>query len=172
MILRAVTLAGGLAGAVGLSQFPEFSQQYMQRLGGAVDELGRQVTRYEEDAARVALPLDGYLMALADEGEMANTQAGNIRDDIARHTRLSQALHALEEAGPFMRARLAFDFMPDGEVAAQAYDAFKPAVPATFEGAIFAGTGFVTGWATLALGLAILARAWRMAKAPFRRRAQ
>jgi len=34
LLLRAVTFAGGLAGAVGLSQFPEFSQQYTQRLAG------------------------------------------------------------------------------------------------------------------------------------------
>jgi hypothetical protein len=170
MILRAVTLAGGLAGAVCLSQFPEFSQQYMQRLGGAVDELARQVTRYEADAAKVGLPLDGYLLALADEGDMARTQAGNITADIARHDRLAQALQALEDAGPFMRARLAFDFMPDGEVAARTYETFKPAVPASFEGAVFAGTGFVTGWAVLALALSILRRSWRMLRDPLGRR--
>ena len=39
MFMRAIAVAGGLAGAAGLSQFPEFSQQYVQRLGGAVDEL-------------------------------------------------------------------------------------------------------------------------------------
>ena len=37
MILRVLAVAAGLAGAGTLSQFPEFSQQYVQRLGGAVD---------------------------------------------------------------------------------------------------------------------------------------
>lgn len=162
MILRLLTLVGGLAGAAGLSQFPEYSQQYMQRLGGAVDELGRQVTRYEEDAARVGLPLDAYLVALGDEGEMAHTQSRNMASDIARHDRLSTALNQLEGAGPFMRARLAFDMMPDGEVAARALETFKPAVPVTFEGAVFAGAGFLSGWAVLALAFAILRRSLRM----------
>lgn len=39
MIGRVLALAGGLSGAVGLSQFPEFSQQYLQRLAGQVDAL-------------------------------------------------------------------------------------------------------------------------------------
>lgn len=170
MILRILALAGGLLGATGLSQFPEFSQQYMQRLGGAVDELHRQITRYEADAARMGLPLEAYLQALADEGEMARTQAGHISDDIARHDRLSAALEAMEGAGPFMRARLAFDVRPDREVAARAWEVFRPAVPATFEGVVFAGTGFVTGWAVLALAFAILGRSWRMMTTPLRRR--
>jgi hypothetical protein len=169
MILRILTLAGGLIGATGLSQFPEFSQQYMQRLGGAVDELGRQVTRYEADAAAAGLPLEAYLAELGAEGEKARTQATNMSADIARHARLSTALTALEGAGPFMRARLAFDLTPDNEVAARAYQSFKPALPASFEGAVFAGTGFVTGWVVLALAFSILRRSWRMARAPFRR---
>lgn len=162
MFLRIVTLVGGLTGAVGLSQFPEFSQQYMQRLGGAVDELGRQVTRYESDAAAQGMPLGGYLVALADEGEMAKTQSGNMASDIARYDRLSKALNTLEGAGPFMRARLAFDLAPDREVAQRAWQVFKPAVPATFEGAVFAGVGFVGGWLALALGVGILRRTWRV----------
>ncbi|SNS04150.1 DUF2937 family protein [Antarctobacter heliothermus] len=162
MFLRLLTLVGGLTGAVGLSQFPEFSQQYMQRLGGAVDELERQVTRYEADAAQVGMPLDAYLVALGDEGEMARTQAGNMTSDIARYHRLAAALDTLEGAGPFMRARLAFDMMPDSEVAARALEVYKPAMPVTFEGAVFAGAGFLSGWAVLALGLAILRRSWRM----------
>ncbi|MBW4982988.1 DUF2937 family protein [Mameliella sp. CS4] len=172
MFLRVVTLAAGLTGAAGLSQFPEFSQQYMQRLGGAVDELSRQVTRYEGDAARMGMQLDGYLAALAEEGEMARTQAGNMASDIARHERLSAALAQLEGAGPFMRAKLAFEVLPDSEVAKRALETFKPAVPATFEGAIFAGAGFLAGWAALALAFSILRRSWRIMTAPLRGRGE
>ncbi|SMX49441.1 DUF2937 family protein [Maliponia aquimaris] len=171
MLLRLVALAGALTGALGLSQFPEFSQQYMQRLGGAVDELGRQVARYEADAAGAGMPLEAYLAALAEEGDKARMQAGHIAEDIARHARLAQALERLEGAGPFMRARLAFEATPDREVAERAWEVFKPAVPASFEGAIFAGTGFLAGWATLALAFAILRNAWWMMTTPFRRRA-
>ncbi|BBU55586.1 MULTISPECIES: DUF2937 family protein [Mameliella] len=172
MFLRVLTLAAGLTGAAGLSQFPEYSQQYMQRLGGTVDELARQVTRYEGDAARVGMDLDAYLAALAEEGDMARTQAGNMASDIARHERLSAALARLEGAGPFMRAKLAFEVLPDSEVAARAFETYRPAVPATFEGAVFAGAGFLAGWAVLALGFAILRRSWRIMTAPLRGRGE
>lgn len=159
MILRALTMAGAVTGAAGLSQFPEFSQQYMQRLGGAVDELGRQVEAYKADAAAGGLDLDTYLRELAQEGDKASTQAGRIRDTMSRHERLSDTLASLEGAGPFMRARLAANFS-DRDIAARAYETFEPAVPATFEGAIFAGTGFVGGWAALAAVFAFFRRLW------------
>ncbi|WP_421906976.1 DUF2937 family protein [Mameliella sp.] len=172
MFLRVVALAAGLTGAVSLSQFPEYSQQYMQRLGGAVDELERQVTRYEADAARVGLELDAYLAALAEEGELSRTQAGNMASDIARHARLSEALARLEGAGPFARAKLAFEMRPDSEVAHRAWQSFKPAVPATFEGTVFAGAGFLAGWAALALVFAILRRSLQLVTAPLRGRGE
>jgi hypothetical protein len=36
---RSLSLLGGLGLGLALSQFPEYAQQYTQRLGGAVDEL-------------------------------------------------------------------------------------------------------------------------------------
>ncbi|MCT4611512.1 MAG: DUF2937 family protein [Pelagimonas sp.] len=161
MIVRAVTLAGGLLGAAGLSQFPEFSQQYVQRLGGAVDELQRQVERYEGDAARVGLPLGDYITQLGTEGPLAQTQSKNMAMDLARYQSLSGALSAMQGAGPFTRAKLAMTHMGDRDVAQQALKAFKPAMPITFEGATFAGTGFLSGWLGLKAILALLAGLWR-----------
>lgn len=169
MILRVLTLACGVTGAAGLSQFPEFSQQYMQRLGGAVDELSRQVTRYEQEAAELGISVPEMLDGLAAEGPMATQQSKNMWTDIRRHERLSDALAALEGAGPFMRARLA-TYMGDREVASRAAEAFKPAVPVTFEGALFAGTGFFAGWLGLSAIFACLSGLWHLITDPMRRR--
>ena len=65
MLVRAITLAGGLTGAAGLSQFPEFSQQYIQRLSGAVDELSRVVAEFDADAAALGLSRGEALDQLA-----------------------------------------------------------------------------------------------------------
>jgi polyhydroxyalkanoate synthesis regulator phasin len=159
MILRTLALAGGLSGALGASQFPEFSQQYMQRLGGAVDELTRQVDRYTADAAEVDMDLREYLVALAAEGDLAARQARNMLDDVQRRERLAGDLAALEGAGPFMRAKLA-THLGDREIARAAMEAFKPAVPVTFEGATFAGTGFLAVWLGLGLVFGFLKRLW------------
>lgn len=161
MIGRALMLAGGVSGALASSQFPEYSQQYMQRLGGTVDELARQIHRYEKDAQIVGLDLDGLLAGLQGEGPLAKTQAGNIRADIDRHARLSADLEALQGAGPFSRLRLV-SHLGDRQVAQRALDNYQPAVPATFEGAVFAGSGFLAGWGGLAAVLAFLSGAWSM----------
>lgn len=162
MFLRALTLAGGITGAAGLSQFPEFSQQYAQRLGGAVDELSRVVAAFDADAAGVGMTRDAALSELAKGGDLGAARAATMARTIERHERLSADLNALEGAGPFTRAYLAAR-MTDRDVAQRAMENFKPAVPATFEGAVFAGVGFLVGAFVLGALFAVL-------KWPFRRR--
>lgn len=169
MVMRAMALAAGVAGGVGMSQFPEFSQQYAQRLGGAVDELERQVQRYEMDAQKVGMSLPELIDQLGNEGELSKTQAGNMSNDIVRRDRLEAALQALQDAGPFSRLRLS-GHMLDRDIAARAYENFKPAVPATFEGAAFAGGGFFAGWAGFAGLLAFLRGGWAVFAGLFRRK--
>ena len=169
MVLRVMALAGGLTGAAGLSQFPEFSQQYMQRLGGAVDELARQVQRYEMDAQKVGLTLDDLLVQLEAEGPLSTTQSRNMRSDIARLDRLRTALDALEGAGPFTRAHLSARHS-DREIAARTLEVYKPALPVTFEGAVFAGSGFFAGWLGVSAVLAFLGGFWASFASLFGRR--
>ncbi len=162
MLGRALMFAGGLAGAAGLSQFPEFSQQYVQRLGGAVDELRRFVEEFDADATEVGLSRDAALADLAQGGAMGAQRAETMAGAILRYERLSADLTALRSAGPFTRAYRARD-LGDAEIASAAWVEFKPALPLTFEGAVFAGTGFLGGLAMMAAALALL-------KMPFRRR--
>ena len=60
-MIRALILAGGVAGAAGLSQFPEYSQQYNQRLAGAVDELSHVVADFDASAAAEGLSREAAL---------------------------------------------------------------------------------------------------------------
>lgn len=150
MITRAIAMAAGLTGAIGLSQFPEFSQQYTQRLGGAVDELSRVVDRFDSDAAALGFNRDEALRQLSNGGDFGAARARSMRETIARETRLAGDLAALEGAGPFMRARLA-SHMADRDIAVRAWAAYRPAVPATFEGLSYAGVGFGAGWLIIAL---------------------
>ena len=170
MVTRALMLAAGLTGAAASSQFPEYSQQYMQRLGGAVDELARQIQRHERDAETVGLDLPGLLAGLEAEGPLAGKQASNIRADIDRHARLSADLEALEGAGPFTRLKLV-SHLRDSAIARRALAAYRPAMPASFEGAVFAGTGFVAGWGGLAALLAFVSGGLSFLRGGRRRRA-
>ncbi|MEL6609972.1 MAG: DUF2937 family protein [Pseudomonadota bacterium] len=154
MIRGVLTLVFGLSGAAGLSQFPEFSQQYLQRLAGAVQVLEEDVAEFDADAAALAMDRGGMLDALSQ------TEAGSLRADtmgrkIDRFETLSANLSALRDAGPFARLAQAPRFT-DPDLAAGALEDFKPAVPLTAEGAGFAAIGFALGWALLGALWALL----------------
>ena len=164
MIGRILVLAGGLSGAAGLSQYPEFSQQYMQRLAGAVDELTRFVEDFDADARELGLSREEALVDLAKGGEMGAQRAETVGKTIARHRRLSGDLQDLKHAGPFMRAYNARR-LSDPEIARAAWTDFKPALPFTFEGGVFAGAGFIAGMLAIALLWSVIAMPFRRARA-------
>ena len=104
MLSKVITLVGGVAGAASFSQFPEFSQQYIQRMGGAVDELSRFVAEFDADAAELGLSREAALVDLAAGGDMGRARAETVAGTITRQARLEADLRALEGAGPFTRA--------------------------------------------------------------------
>ena len=146
MIARALALGAGLTGAAGVSQFPEYSQQYMQRLGGAVDELSRFMDEFDADAASLDLSREAALVDLAKGGEMGAARADTMVKTMERHARFSSDLDDMQCLGPFSRAKYAARFT-DGELAGRVWENFKPAMPVTFEGAVFASIGFLGGLA-------------------------
>ena len=105
MFARALAVVAGLSGAAGVSQFPEYSQQYMQRLGGAVDELSRFMDDFDADAGRFELSREAALVDLAQGGQMGAARAESMVKTIERHARLSSDLEQMQGLGPFSRAR-------------------------------------------------------------------
>lgn len=163
MILRAITLVGGLMGAAASSQFPEYSQQYTQRLGGAVDALSEVVADFDASAATVGLSRQEALAQMSGTAFLDRRRT-DMQTTFMRHARLQEDLAAIEGAGPFMRAYHAAR-LTDGHIAQAAFTAYKPAVPLTFAGITFAGVGFVAGAGLLGMLL-------RLATWPFRRRSR
>ncbi|MGB3243113.1 MAG: DUF2937 family protein [Sulfitobacter sp.] len=161
MILRALTLAGGLAGAAATSQFPEYSQQYTQRLGGAVDALGVVVADFDASALAVGLSRADALAQMRGS-DFLERRRGDMARTIDRYADLQANLTALTGEGPFMRA-YHLPQMTDGQIARAAWDAYQPAVPLNFAGIGFGAVGLLLGMGLTGLLLRVLA--W-----PFRRR--
>ena len=161
MIVRAITLAGGLAVGAGTSQFPEFSQQYAQRLGGAVDALSEVVADFDTSAAAEGLSRSEALEQMTG-ADFIERRRADMERTFDRHAILTEDLRLLAEAGPFMRAYHAARFT-DGDVASAAWDVFEPAVPLNLTSAIFAGFGFFVGLIAMSSLMAVIR--W-----PFRRR--
>lgn len=161
MILRTITLAGGIAGAAATSQFPEFSQQYMQRLGGAVDELAVITADFDASAAKAGVTRQQALDELQGS-TFLNSHQGDVKRSFVRYERLQNDLKALQGHGPFMRA-YHLPRLTDPDIAKAAWGVYQPAVPLNFAGISFAVVGFLIA----GLGIGMIGRmiAW-----PFRRR--
>ncbi len=162
---RLIAGVGGVALAASLSQFPEYAQQYTQRLGGAVDEL-RVITEDFDRAAAASnmdrqAALDRYTVSsddfLAGRGDsMART--------FTRYEQLRATLAQIEGAGPLERLQSLPAYL-DSDVGRRTLDNYRPAMPVTVEGVLYAGAGFM-------LGYLILSGLVRFCAMPFRRRRQ
>ncbi len=160
-MIRTLALAGGIAGAVGLSQFPEFSQQYLQRLSGAVDELRAIVLAFDSTASAAGMTREEALADLSGSAFQSELQK-SLAAQIGRYESLSADYAALRQAEPLARLGQLWRFA-DTDLARRTWQDFRPSVPVTADGLIFAGIGFGGGWLALSLLLGLLAR-------PFRRR--
>jgi len=162
---RSLSVAAGLLGAVVLSQFPEYAQQYTQRLGGAVDELRVITADFDAAASSAGLTrqtaLDRY--AHAPDTFIAGRGA-SMTATFARYAQLSAALQEIRGADPLQRLQLLPVYF-DSDVGARTLDDFKPAVPVTAEGFLYAAAGFVLGY----LGMSAL---FSLLRLPFRWRAR
>ncbi|MDD8021875.1 MAG: DUF2937 family protein [Paracoccaceae bacterium] len=153
---------GGLAGAVTLSQGPEFSQQYLQRLGGQAEALGRVVAEFDASAAKAGVSRDQALAELSGS-TFLQTHQGDMRALIARADRVQADYTLLRATGPLERLALPHRFR-DRETLDATWADFRPAVPVTPTGFIAAGIGFAGAWVLSSLLLGMFLR-------PFRRRA-
>ena len=158
---RILAILGGVSGAVALSQFPEFSQQYLQRLAGKVDALSQIAVDFDATAARNGLTREAALTQMTGT-PLLNDQQADQRVVFARGTRLAENLAILRNASPLERLTMPQRF-GDTETLQATYADFRPAIPATADGAITAGIGYVGGWAVIAV-------LWRVISFPFRRR--
>jgi hypothetical protein len=128
-------------GAVFAAQAPEFFQQYLQRLGGHLDEIRRQLAAFESAAHAAGKPWVQFVAdttANPDPGlaKLGSTMAATA----ARADELAAAHAALLDASVWSRPWAFFAHL-DLEIAHATAAVFKPAVPTTIEGAVYAALG-------------------------------
>ena len=152
-----------VVGAVLCSQLPEFIQQYLQRLGGHLDEARRQLDQFREVAAKSGLTLDGLAAKSQASAETSVARLGQLmHDTVDRVDALAAADAAIRNASiltrPFVFLRHA-----DLSIARSTWTIFKPAVPTTVEGVLYAGFGMLLLLALYHGAVRVpVRRAWRL----------
>src|SRR5580698_9731671 len=99
-----------IVGAVLFSQVPEFIQQYLQRLGGRLDEARRQLAQLAKTAAESGLSLDQLAARTGADSDPAVARLGTfLRSASGRVDQLAAAEAAIRTASfwtrPFVFAR-------------------------------------------------------------------
>lgn len=118
----------GGAGGMGLSQGPAFTQAYLQRLGGHIDEARRTLALIERGEWLERLqPLDR---------EQAITQFS------ARVAELESAYESIASAAPMLQPMVMMRHA-DGDIAQRAWENFTPAVPLDAASLVYTGIGVV-----------------------------
>lgn len=146
-VVRTFGLALALLGGIIAAQGPEFAQQYAQRLGGAVDELRRQIATLDSDAKATGNTRDGAVDRLRTNPDALVARRGEAaRGDIERLGRLEGQRKALAEASSPLGRVVAMARDPDVPVARAAYRDYSPAVPTTTDGFVAGLLGFLATW--------------------------
>lgn len=142
---KAGFLLFGLVGATLLSQFPEYFQQYVQRLGGRLDEVTAQVTALDRRAAEAGKPTADYIRGLQLHRDADVRREGTeLRALVQRRVTLADSYQVLTHTDRWWRAG-SFAEHFDWDVAASTLTAYQPGVPVTAESAVYSGAGFGSG---------------------------
>ncbi len=159
-MLRLLTLICGLAGGLSVAQFPEFSQQYLQRLSGAVDALEEVIADFDKSAEAAGLTREAALDELQGTVFLDRRQI-DMGATIKRYEKLREERAKLASSSALQRL-LATPRIADSEIAARAWQDYQPAAPATMEGVSFGAAGFL-------LGAFVFRLLWSLITSPFRR---
>ena len=139
---KAGFLLFGLVGAVLLSQFPEFFQQYVQRLGGRLDEVTMQVQALDRRAGEAGKSTPDYVRGFLFHDEPDVRREGlALQALVQRRIALAGAYEALQGPDRWWRAGRFVEHF-DWDIASSTFDAYRPAVPVTAEAGAYAGAGF------------------------------
>jgi hypothetical protein len=159
MLIRTVSLATGVLGAVAGAQLPEIMQQYQQRLGGATDEVAAIVRRFDSDAAANSLNRSDALAKLhASQDDLVRRRGIDMELNIERLSVLRQQREDM--TGDYLTRAVYFLSHADTALLDDTITDYRPAVPTSAEGAFSALIGFVAGWSIIRL-IAWPFRRWR-----------
>ncbi len=128
-------------------------QQYLQRLGGHLDEAQRQVAQFRHTAEQAGISLDALVQKTNANPDPAVARLGGVMTDtVARADSLRAAHDALLNAALWERPFVFLRHLDTG-IAHATWAVFQPAVPTTLEGLVYAAAGMLVLLGIYHLGL-------------------
>lgn len=142
-----------VVGAVLFSQAPEFMQQYLQRLGGHLDEARRHLGQFHRAAQKTGVTLDDLISKTASNADPSVAKlSGVMTESVTRVENLQAAHDALIGANLWERPFVFLRYL-EADIVRGTWRAFQPAVPTTYEGLAYALAGMLVLLAIYHFGL-------------------
>lgn len=140
VVRTGLVFALALGGGVAASQLPEFSQQYRQRIGGAIEELARVVAEFDADAGESGLTREQALELHARSSEpLFRSRGESMQQTIERYQTLLRQRSDFEARPPLLQPLVLAD--SDPVTLAGTWRDFRPAVPVTAAGFAWGAAG-------------------------------
>lgn len=159
-------------GAILFSQVPEFMQQYLQRLGGHLDEARRQLAVFQQTAAQAGLSLDQFISQTGSNPDTSVARLGGVMSGTAERVSSLQSAHDALLHSALWERPFIFVRHLDVQIARATGAVYQPAVPTTPEGIVYAVAGMLMILALYHFGfkrvLALFDRQTSAPKAPSR----
>jgi len=146
---KLVNISGGVGLGVLLSQFPEYSQQYVQRLGGAVDELATVVSDFDATATATGSTRAQALSSMMAGDEFLKRRGTDMERTINRYEYLDESYTILKDAGAYERLAYVRRF-GDPQITKNAWGDFQPAIPLSVDALLLLLGGYVFGYGAVA----------------------
>jgi len=145
---KLMNITGGVGLGVMLSQFPEYSQQYVQRLGGAVDELQTVVSDFDSSAQATGNTREVALSGMASGDDFLRRRGEDMGRTISRYTYLNESYGLLKDAGAY--ERLAYvRRLGDPQITKNAFADFQPAIPLSIDALVLLFGGYIFGYGAI-----------------------
>jgi hypothetical protein len=145
-VRHTLVFALALGGGIGTSQLPEFSQQYRQRIGGAIEELADVVAEFDADATENGLTREQALEKHAGSAEpLFRSRGESMQVTIERYQTLLRQQADFEARSPLFQPLVLAG--SDPVTLAGTWQDFRPAVPVTTAGLAWG----LIGWTLVAL---------------------
>jgi hypothetical protein len=132
-----------ILGAVLFSQGPEFMQQYLQRLGGHLQEAQRQLGLFRQAATQSGQTLERFIIETRTNANAGVAHLSSVMSDAVDRTASLQTAHdALTHSSLWTRPFVFLQHI-DPAIARATWAAYLPAVPTTLEGLLYAMAGML-----------------------------
>lgn len=130
-------------GAILFSQGPEFMQQYLQRLGGHLEEARRHLATFQQTATQAGLSLDRFIAQTAANADPAVAKLGGVMTGAADRVASLQSAHDALLHSALWERPFVFTRHLDLGIARATGLVYQPAVPTTAEGLVYALAGML-----------------------------